>query len=246
MLFIFPDGSGTARTIPKPKGAGPYPSMALTRRISDGLEVGAEVSLSSSIDTSSCSTMCSHKDPTTGGMEHRGCLCSRSSPSVFSVPVTRSISWAWLTRQNPRRIQPLPADTLEEMLKRIKSNTVREHFRSCALSLPDYRCQAFQTTDRLPAKILIVNASDDSKLKGHGGRTGGGGRSGLAQPTWSILKRVATTGPVSSLPLTLSSPMLSEIGASCCRLSDIFHCLRIKDCLLRTTDKMINSVGLNR
>ena len=51
------------------------------------------------------------------------------------------------------------------MLSKITSKTVREHFRSCALSLPGYRCLPFHPTDRMPAKIVIVNASDTSRLK---------------------------------------------------------------------------------
>ncbi|SPO31866.1 related to polyketide synthase [Ustilago trichophora] len=101
-------------------------------------------------------------------------LAGWSIGGVFALEVARRLLSAGhevaflglIDTPSPRQIKPLPTDTLNEMLSRITSNTVREHFRSCALSLPEYRCLAFQATDRKPAKVMVVNATDHSKLKG--------------------------------------------------------------------------------
>ncbi|EST06961.1 Acyl transferase [Kalmanozyma brasiliensis GHG001] len=166
VLFIFPDGSGTAQMLPKLELPGslsvygfdsPYLGCAgaWSRGIAELVDRYIELL---------------HHVQSRGPYK----LAGWSIGGVFALEAARRLLSAGhqvdfvglIDTPSPRQIQPLPTDTLEEMLKKISSNTIREHFRSCALSLPEYRCQAFQATDRLPGKIMIVNATDDSKLKG--------------------------------------------------------------------------------
>ncbi|SJX66640.1 related to polyketide synthase [Sporisorium reilianum f. sp. reilianum] len=165
VLFLFPDGSGTAQMLPKVQVAGSLsvygfdsPYLGQTGGWSRGIAelIDRYIELLCRVQT---------RGP------YR--LAGWSIGGVFALEVARrllstghEVAFVGLIdTPNPRQIQPLPADTLDEMLKRITSKTVREHFRSCALSLPEYRCLAPQASDRQPGKVVVVNASDDSKLK---------------------------------------------------------------------------------
>ncbi|CDW98808.1 hypothetical protein [Sporisorium scitamineum] len=166
VLFIFPDGSGTAQMLPKMQLAGSLsvygfdsPYLGQTGGWSRGI---AEL-----IDQY-IELLC--RVQTRGPYK----LAGWSIGGIFALEVARRLLstehevafLGLIDAPNPRQIRPLPADTLDEMLRRITSNTVREHFRSCALSLPEYRCLAPQASDRQPEKVMVVNAADDSKLKG--------------------------------------------------------------------------------
>ena len=166
VLFIFPDGSGTAQIYPKIATAGslsvygfdsPYLGQlgAWSRGIAELVDRYIE--------------MLRHA-------QARGPykLAGWSIGGVFALEVARRLLSAGhevaflglIDTPDPRQIKPLPTDTLDEMLNKITSNTVREHFRSCALSLPEFRCLPFQATDRKPDKVLVANAADHSKLEG--------------------------------------------------------------------------------
>lgn len=166
VLVLFPDGSGIAQMLPKVQVAGSLsvysfdsPYLGKTGGWSRGI---AEL-----IDRY-IELLC--RVQTRGPYK----LAGWSIGGIFAFEVARrllstghDVTFVGLIdTPNPRQIRPLPADTLDDMLKRITSTTVREHFRSCALSLPEYRCLAPQAADRQPGKVMIVNASDDSKLKG--------------------------------------------------------------------------------
>lgn len=166
VLFVFPDGSGTAQVLPKLENNttlsvygfdSPYLGHvgAWSRGIAELIDRYVEL-------------LCS--------VQQQGPykLAGWSIGGIFALEVARRLLSmgqqvafvGFIDTPSPKQIQPLSADTLDEMLKPITSNTVREHFRSCALSLPEYRCLALQAADRLPDRVTIVNAKEDSKLKG--------------------------------------------------------------------------------
>ncbi|KAJ1018548.1 hypothetical protein NDA16_004830 [Ustilago loliicola] len=166
VLFLFPDGSGTAQIYPKIETAGslsvygfdsPYLGQveAWSRGVAELVDRYIEM-------------LCR--------VQNRGPykFAGWSIGGVIALEVARRLLSAGqvvaflglIDTPNPKHIKPLPTETLNYMLNKIASNTVREHFRSCALSLPEYRCQPFQATDRKPGNVVIVNATDSSKLEG--------------------------------------------------------------------------------
>ncbi|PWN50156.1 ketoacyl-synt-domain-containing protein [Violaceomyces palustris] len=66
----------------------------------------------------------------------------------------------------PFHIKPFPPGLLDSLLSQFSSNTVKDHFRSCALSLPGHRLSPFEISDKLPMKLVCINAADQSKLPG--------------------------------------------------------------------------------
>lgn len=165
VLFLFPDGSGSAQIYPKIAQSGglsvygfdsPYLGLisAWSRGIAELVDRYVEI-------------LCHVQ--TKGPYK----LAGWSIGGVFALEVARRLLSAGhevaflglIDTPSPRQIKPLPTDTLDEMLKKITSSTIREHFRSCALTLPGYRCIAFSETDRKPGEVVVVNASDASKLK---------------------------------------------------------------------------------
>ncbi|GAC94989.1 polyketide synthase [Pseudozyma hubeiensis SY62] len=166
ILFVFPDGSGTAQSLPKLESVDSLsiygfdsPYLGHTEAWSRGIAelIDRFVELLRSVQPQ-------------GPYK----LAGWSIGGIFALEVARRLLSAgqeiafvgFIDTPSPKQIQPLPADTLDEMLKPITSNTVREHFRSCALSLPDYRCLGLQPSERLPGKVVIVNARAESRLKG--------------------------------------------------------------------------------
>ncbi|SNX88100.1 related to polyketide synthase [Melanopsichium pennsylvanicum] len=166
VLFLFPDGSGTASIYPKVESTGsvsvygfhsPYLGQieAWSRGIAELVDRYVEML---------------HE------VQPRGpyMLAGWSIGGVFALEVARRLLsvghevnyLGLIDSPNPAQIRPLPSNTLDEILKKITSNTIREHFKSCALSLPEYRCSAFQATDRKPRTVFIANATGNSKLKG--------------------------------------------------------------------------------
>ncbi|SPO31980.1 related to polyketide synthase [Ustilago trichophora] len=167
VLFLFPDGTGTAQVYPK--SSREANSLSVYGFDSPYLgQIGAWSRGVAELVDRYIEMLCHAQ--TRGPYK----LAGWSIGGVFALEVARRLLSAGhevaflglIDTPNPRQIKPLPTDTLNEMLSRITSNTVREHFRSCALSLPEYRCLALQTTDRKPAKVMVVNATDHSKLKG--------------------------------------------------------------------------------
>lgn len=166
VLFLFPDGSGTAQIYPKIDVVGglsvygfdsPYLGQveAWSRGIAELVDRYIEML---------------RRVQTSGPYK----LAGWSIGGIIALEVARRLLSAGqdvaylglIDTPNPKQIKPLPAETLNHMLNKITSTTVREHFRSCALSLPEYRCQPFQPSDRMPGSVVVVNASDSSKLQG--------------------------------------------------------------------------------
>ena len=168
VLFLFPDGSGTAQSLPKVAEAG---SKSLSVYGFDSPYLGQIGGWSRGI-----AELIDQYIELLRRVQTRGPykLAGWSIGGIFALEVARrllstghEVAFVGLIdTPNPREIRPLPADTLEGMLKRITSNTVREHFRACALSTYEYRCVLPQASDRQPGKVVVVNAMDDSKLKG--------------------------------------------------------------------------------
>lgn len=165
VLFLFPDGSGTAQMYPNINTGGrlsiygfdsPYLGHigAWSRGVGELVDQYVEM-------------LCRAQPQgpyRLGGWSIGGVVVLEVCRRLLSLG--HEVAFVGLIdTPSPLQIKPIPTGTLDEMLGRITSATVREHFRSCALSLPGYRCLAFAENDAKPAKITVVNAAHDSGLK---------------------------------------------------------------------------------
>ncbi|SAM86458.1 related to polyketide synthase [Ustilago bromivora] len=168
VLFLFPDGSGTAQIYPKIdiEMAGSLSVYGLDSPYLGQVEAWSR-GVAELVDRY-IEMLCrvrSRGPFKLAGWSIGGVVALEVARRLLSVG--QEVAFLGLIdTPNPNQIKPLPTETLDYMLKKIRSSTVREHFRSCALSLPEYRCQPLQAADRKPSKVVVINAADSSKLEG--------------------------------------------------------------------------------
>ncbi|PWY98393.1 hypothetical protein BCV70DRAFT_220814 [Testicularia cyperi] len=165
-LFLFPDGTGVASSYPRPSTEAAIPIYGFdspylgrvedwSRGVSELIERYVEMLVR---------------------LQPRGPyrLAGWSIGGVIALEVARQLLTSGqrvafvglIDTPYASQIRPLSAKTLESMLDRIKPSSVREHFRSCALSLPGYRSLRFESAAAKPDTVAIFSATDNTAMEG--------------------------------------------------------------------------------